>query len=312
MVKHLASHFHTIADILRIIRPKIVAGGFLAFSLGVLLGTPGNQAFNTTRVALGYLAVCLTDLSTHYSNDYFDTGLGRVGNRQKAFGGSDVLIRRPELRTLALRIAVILTTISMALAVIAIYLHGAPSELLLMTAAGNLLGWIYSAPPLRLSSRGLGEIAIAVAVGLGIPAAGYLVTKGRFDPLFLSLTIPFLLYGFVLSLSLEIPDMEDDLQAGKNNLVVRRGRSFSFLAVMALSSLATITFLIYSASGVFLQIVNLSVITALSCMPLATGLMGFLKRPAKREEADRLSAANIAALFLFNLFADLYLAAPLL
>jgi len=311
-VKHLILNLRTIADILRIARIRIVAGGFLAFSLGVLLGTLGNQVFYATRVVLGYLVVCLTDLSTHYSNDYFDSRLTFVSRRQKIFGGSDILFRLPDLRQLSRRIAVILTVISMLLAAVSVLLYGAPGELLLMTAGGNLLGWFYSAPPLRLLSRGLGEIAIAVGVGLGIPGAGYLVTKGRFDSLFLFLAVPFMMYGFMLSLSLEIPDMEDDLRAGKNNLVVRKGRSFCFLAVMALSSLATVTFLIYSVAVASLQIINLKVITILSCMPIATGLTGFLKRPEEREEADRLSAAHIVALFLFNIFTDLYLAVLLI
>jgi len=311
-MKTPASDFRTVADIVKVMRPRIAAGGFFAFCLGVLLGALENQVFNTTRIALGYLVVCLSDLSTHYSNDYFDARLTRARDRQKIFGGSDVLIRRPELRPLTLRIAVILTAISIVLAAVSVFLYGAPSELLLMTAAGNLLGWIYSAPPIRLSSRGLGEIAIAVGVGLGIPGAGYLVTKGRFDSLFLSLAIPFMMYGFVLSLSLEIPDMEDDLQAGKKTLVVRKGRSFSFLAVMALSSLATLSFFIYSTVAASLQIINLKVVTVLSSIPLATGITGFVKRREKREQADPLSAANIVALFLFNISTDLYLATLLI
>jgi 1,4-dihydroxy-2-naphthoate octaprenyltransferase len=38
---------------------------------------------------------------------------------------------------------------------------------------GNLVGWFYSAPPLRLAYRGLGEFSTAATVGFLVPAMGY-------------------------------------------------------------------------------------------------------------------------------------------
>jgi 1,4-dihydroxy-2-naphthoate octaprenyltransferase len=79
----------------------------------------------------------------------------------------------------------------------------------------NFLGWFYSAPPLRLVSRGLGEVAIALAVGFGIPAVGYLAVKGQFDSWFMLFALPFVLYGFMLALSLEASDVEVDRLGNK-------------------------------------------------------------------------------------------------
>jgi 1,4-dihydroxy-2-naphthoate octaprenyltransferase len=309
-VNHISWDLRTVADLLKITRVHIVAGGLAAYSLGVLLAVQENTELNFGRVVLGYLVVFLCDLSTHYSNDYFDARLSQSNVQTKAFGGSQILLKHPELRPLSRSIAIMLTLLSVALSALSVLLYGVPTEFLIITIAANLLGWLYSAPPICLSSSGLGEIAIALGTGIGIPGAGYFVTKGRVDYLFLLMAIPFTMYGFILSLSLEIPDMESDVKARKNNLVVRGGRTFSFSIIAALSFLATATLLTYAKTIV--TPIDLTVVTILSCIPLATGLAGLLKRPKKSEEANHLSAANIAALFLFNILIDLYLVLLLL
>jgi 1,4-dihydroxy-2-naphthoate octaprenyltransferase len=295
-------------NILRIIRVHIVAGGFLAFLLGVLLAILYNATFSLARVALGYLVIFFGDLSTHYSNDYFDAETKQTdeSDKNKVFGGSNILIEHPELRPLSRLIAIALMFLSVALALISVPLYNVPYEFLVIAITANLLGWFYSAPPLHLSSRGLGEAAIALGTGLFIPTSGYLVTKGQLDISFLLLTIPFMMYGFVLSLSLEAPDMEDDLKVGKTNLVVRKGRYFTFSAITALSVLATVLFLMYAKTIASATAIDLKVITVFSSIPLAAGLVGFLKKPEKREEANRFGAVNIAALFLFNIIMNAY------
>lgn len=296
-----------VINVLKMIRLHIVAGGLLAFSLGTLLAVLGGAAFSPVRSALGYLIISIADLSTHYSNDYFDSSMGSYAEGGKTFGGSRILFKHPELRPLARSIAIALMLLSLILAIIFVLLYGAPSELLVIAIGANLLGWFYSALPLRLSARGLGEIAIALGTGLLIPGTGYIVTKGRFDPLFLLLAMPFTIYGFTLSLSLEVPDMEDDIRVGKNNLVVRKGRGFTFSVIGMLSFLATFAFLIYAKGVAPTAIIDFRVVAMISCIPLAVGLIGFLRRPENRNGINRLSAAYIAALFLFNVLMNMYL-----
>ena len=49
----------------------------------------------------------------------------------------------------------------------------APIELFIIMFFANLIGWFYSAPPVRLISRGLGELAVAWVTGFVIPGVGY-------------------------------------------------------------------------------------------------------------------------------------------
>jgi len=64
--------------------------------------------------------------------------------------------------------------------------------------AANILGWLYSLPPFRLAYRGLGEAAVAVGTGFGVPATGYLTVRGSLDAGFMLFSAAFVLYGFVL------------------------------------------------------------------------------------------------------------------
>ena len=178
-------------------------------------------------------------------------------------------------------------------------------EFLIVVLVANLLGWIYSAPPLRLNSRGLGEITIAFVTGFIIPSAGYLVVKVRLDTQFLFLSIPFMMYGLVLSLSLETPDIETDRKGGKWNIAVRKGKRFIFSTIFALSFLATSTFLIYNWIIKY-AIIDLKIVMFFSLMPLLTGFYGFLKVTDNRVDVKVPCFLNIVSLFLFNIFVNGY------
>ncbi len=86
--------------ILGIIRIHIVIGGFLAFSLGALLAFVGGGSFNFMFFALGYVVVLLGDLSSHYSNDYFDVEVDKCIEQKKFFSGSNILVDNPDIRSL--------------------------------------------------------------------------------------------------------------------------------------------------------------------------------------------------------------------
>ena len=167
-------------NVTKMIRGYIVAGGALSFSLGTLLGIIEGGTFKPAPVILCYLVVFLGDLSTHFSNDYFDVEIDKDA-QTTFFSGKKILVHHPQLRPAAKKISLTLLVLSNVTAAVLVLFFGAPTELLIITLAANLLGWIYSAPPLRLSSRTLGEVTIAVATGFIIPSIGYLSVKGQLD-----------------------------------------------------------------------------------------------------------------------------------
>lgn len=290
--------------LLGVIREHIVVGGILAFTVGILLGVADGGTFNLAVASMFYLIVFLGDLSTHFSNDYFDAELDKTTDKNKFFSSRRILVKHPKLRPKARTVAVTLMAASVILAVVTVSVGLAPPVALLIAVLANLLGWFYSAPPLQLCSKGLGEAAIAFCVGFAIPAFGYFAVRGQLDMLFWVFAVPFVLYAFMLALSLEAPDIEVDRRYRKN-IGVRMGKPavFGFIFASAFFAFACFTFY-----AVFLGRygINFVATAVFAVVPLATGAVGLACVFLKRYE-DTCVTANVLSLFVFNVLIIGYL-----
>jgi 1,4-dihydroxy-2-naphthoate octaprenyltransferase len=292
-------------NILRIIRVYIVAGGVLAFSLGTLLALTRGGSFEPEVVVLAYIVILLGDLSAHYSNDYFDVEVDKLIEQKKLFAGSTILVNHPNLRSLSKFISLLLLVCSNLLAIAIFLFLGGSIEIFIVILSASLVGWFYSAPPSRLISRGFGEIAVAYVTGFAIPGIGYLAIRGQFDSLFFYFTVPFVMYGLMLSLSLETPDSEIDRKGGKKTMVVRKGTRWVFLLISALTVSATLTFLVYNWFA-FFSIMDLGVVALFSIVPLTAGISGFVG-VSQKKSVNLFSALNVTSLFVFNMLMTAYL-----
>lgn len=294
-----------IKQYLKMIRPHIIAGGLLAFTVGALLGYANGGAFNPTVFVVCYATIFFGDLSTHFSNDYFDVKQDKTRCKKSLFSHCNVLIDNPEMQPATKKIALTLISTSLLIAALAVVFQIAPLMLLLIMIGANFLGWFYSAPPLRLVSKGLGEVAIALAVGLAIPTVGYLSSKGTIDSWYGLFALPFILYGFMLALSLEAPDIENDRLGDKKTLGVTKG--LGLVSALTFSvAFASFAIFLYFTVQTTISPVNLGVITAFSAIPLAAGLFGLLQI-RKGKKAQTPSTINVVSLFTINLLIIGYL-----
>jgi 1,4-dihydroxy-2-naphthoate octaprenyltransferase len=282
-------------------------GGILAFSLGALLGIVNGGTFNPSLVVLAYFVVLLGDLSSHYSNDYFDVEVDKNIEQKKIFAGSAVLVKYPNLRFIARSISICLLFCSNFLALLLFLFFGISIEIFLVILCASLVGWFYSAPPLRLISKGFGEVAVAFVTGFAIPAIGYLSVKNQFDPLFLYLAVSFVMYGFMLSLSLEAPDAAIDCKGGKKTLIVRKGPLWVFLTIFGLAMFDTVLLTLYSLV-IVTEIMEIGFFAIFSIVPLISALVGFAGI-VKKKTVNRFSTLNVASLFIFNTLSVSYLIA---
>lgn len=294
--------------LLKVARPQFLIVGLALYIFGalwaILLGAP----FALARLVLGYLVIMPAHLSVSYSNDYFDVEVDKLGTPTLISGGSGVLVAHPELREAARQIALLLMACSLVIGVIFQILYNYPFWYLGLVLLGNLLGWFYSAPPLRLAYRGLGELSTMVTSGFLLPGMGYLVTRGGLDADGLFFLIPLMLYGLAFIQIVHIPDMEVDRLGNKRTWVARRGRGFAFsLAAFALlgASLSIFLFPLFLPGNYRL---DFRILGSLSLLPLAAGLFGLVLRPEERQAAIRLVLGNMLSLALFCLLADGYLA----
>ncbi|MDG6257566.1 MAG: prenyltransferase [Methanomicrobiaceae archaeon] len=293
-----------VCRMLRMGRLPFLLGGFLLFCMGALAAVQMGASPDPVAFWTGYTAFGLVHLSVSYSNEYFDRIPDRAGSRTLISGGSGMLVHHPELAPAALKLALVLNALALTLAA-SLAVAGIVSPLFIsMVGLGALLGWWYSAPPLRLVGRGLGEVSTAVTLGALIPATGYLVMAHRFDPALIPFLVPLLCYGMIFILSVELPDMEGDRLGGKRTFVVRYGRKSSGWVIAGCAAAASLFYALFPwERGDF------GILAALSLLIMGTAGAGVLLPCESRRCLVCRAAANLAALNAFVLLANLFLLA---
>ncbi len=197
--------------------------------LPVLLGSflaAGAVPLDLRLLALTLLGGLLFHTQAALYNEYFDyrSGADRVVTHRNPFaGGSRVLtLREGGLSPRSvLAAALALSAAGIAIGLSLAWTRGAP--LLLVGGLGVGCVVFYSAPPLRLSHRGLGELAAGAGFGPLMALGAYFVQAQRLDPGVVLASLPLGLHTASILLFDEFPDYEGDRKTGKRNLVVRLG-----------------------------------------------------------------------------------------
>jgi 1,4-dihydroxy-2-naphthoate polyprenyltransferase len=141
--------------------------------------------------------------------------------------------------------------------------------LLLIGVIGVVVSLGYTAPPLKLVYRGLGEVAVALGFGPLMLVGAYVVQSGgvmNVEPVVASVPIG-LLVAMILYVN-EIPDRRSDARAGKRTLPVRFGREAVVRGFAATVGAAYATTL----AGVLVGVLPVTALAVLLTIPLARGV----------------------------------------
>jgi 1,4-dihydroxy-2-naphthoate octaprenyltransferase len=208
--------------ILRTTRLPFLTATLVPVLLGLAIAAR-HGPFDWPIAILTVLGASFAHLAINVTNDIFDTLSGADEanvNPTQFSGGSRVLhYGLLSLRELSIWAGILYAG---AIAVGLVLLAMRPSlELLVIGVAGVLIGLAYTAPPLKLVYRGLGEIAVAVGFGPVMLLGAYAAQTGHlaWEPLVASLPVAILI-ALILYVN-EIPDRRGDAAAGKRTLVVR-------------------------------------------------------------------------------------------
>jgi 1,4-dihydroxy-2-naphthoate polyprenyltransferase len=298
-------NFNTIYEIIKLGRFQFILGGFLFFCAGALLALLLNAEFILTKFILGYAALFTAHLSVSYSNDYFDLDVDKFSEPTSFSGGSGVLVANPGLRKFSKNFSLALIGLSITLAIITTIIFHLPVSFFLLILAGNFLGWYYSAPPLRLSYRGLSEFA-TILTGFIVPGIGYVILMGKLDLAFLVFAIPLMLYELLFIINIEIPDMEADSSGGKKTLIVAYGREFGFIIGAFAALLATLSYIFMTLTNLYPSNINWGLIAIFSLIPLSFCILSARNRTIKRIPAIKWVNYNLLSLSLFILLINIY------
>jgi 1,4-dihydroxy-2-naphthoate octaprenyltransferase len=111
--------------------------------------------------------------------------------------------------------------------------HSGPLILPLIVP-GLVASWFYSAPPLRLHTRGVGEITAAGVVSTLVPLIAFTLQGGGLASFPLPVCIPLFLLQMAAILTIQFPDFASDKQTNKQTLVVRLGGKWSARVIVGL------------------------------------------------------------------------------
>jgi 1,4-dihydroxy-2-naphthoate polyprenyltransferase len=229
----------------RLADPKISLASFASIAVGAAAAArdgPVGWGWLTLTV-LGIFAIEVAKNASGEVVD-FDTGVDQAvapEDRSPFSGGKRVLVDRLLDRRQTILIGTVAYGVGIAIG-LAISSERHPGVLWL-GLAGVWLAHFYHAPPLQLSYRGLGEIAVAAVYGPLIACGTYLVQRREWGDAALLASLPLgILIGAFLWIC-EFPDARADRSAGKRTLVVTLGpraasRVYAGLAVAAFGLIA--------------------------------------------------------------------------
>jgi len=233
------------AGIRRVADPKITLASVASLVVGTAAAAvEGPLAWGW--LGLTALGIFCIEAAKNASGEIFDWDSGtdrtlRPEERTPFSGGKRVLVDGVLTRRQTALVAAGFYAAGIAAGLVIV--AGREPAVLWFGLAGVGLAWFYHAPPLRLSYRGWGEAAVALAYGPVIACGTYLVQHHRVGPSVVWLSAPLGLAIMAFLWVNEFPDARADAAAGKRTLVVRLGpqraaRTFGGLVVLTYGLLA--------------------------------------------------------------------------
>ena len=213
---------------------------FPASALPIVVGTAwGGPPWDVAAFFLALLAMICLHAAANVLNDVGDelNGCDRANfDRIAPFTGGSRFIQDGLLSVRQMSLwGCALLAIAAVLGVVLILSKGV--VVLELGLFGAALASAYSFRPFALASRGWGELAVGIAFGLPVAAAGWLQGGVVTLPLILSAMAVGCWSAAILIVN-EVPDLSADESVGKRTLVVRLGRQNAgklYLAVQVFS-----------------------------------------------------------------------------
>ncbi len=261
------------------LRLPFLTGSLLPVTTAAALAFWLHQVFHPGYFGLTLVGVAALHLGANLINDYYDSfGSDPLNLNVTPFSGGSRVIQTGELaaetvRTLAYFFLGLGVVCGLAL------VWAGRSWVAVFGFLGLLAGFCYSASPLPLMSRGLGELLIFVAFGPLLTLGAYYVQSGRLQPVGAAVGLPLAFLITAIIWINEFPDLEADVAAAKRHLVARLGLKLSRL-IYAFLMLAP-----FASLFVLLEVFLLPdlIVAALLPLPLAVRAIRLVWRTAPTE-----------------------------
>jgi 1,4-dihydroxy-2-naphthoate octaprenyltransferase len=264
---------------LRATRLPFLTATFVPVLLGIAVSAE-RDGFNWWVALLTVIGGACIHLGLNVANDVFDTTSGADAanvNPTQFSGGSRVVhYGLMSLRTITLLSAGFYAA-GIAIGLVLAATRG--WDLLWLGVAGVILSLFYTAPPLKLVHRGLGEIVVALGFGPIMTLGAYYVQAQQYDlePLLASLPVGILI-ALVLYVN-EVPDRPADAAAGKRTLPVRFSKDAIVNGYAAAVALAFGLIVVFAVAGWIARPAIIAVAAAPLALPVYRALRDHYEEP---------------------------------
>ncbi len=241
-------------------RPKFFPASALPVLIGTTWGIQASGGFSASVFVLALLATVCVHAASNVLNDVGDDSGGtdrQNEDRIYPYTGGSLFIQKgimsaPEMA----RLGISLLTVAAIAGLLLIVLKG--TVVLYFGLVGVALAVLYSLGPVRLSSLGLGESAVAIAFGV-VPVAGAAWLQGAaLEATTLIVSLPVSLWVANILLINGVPDIVADGATGKRTLPVRLGLASTailYIVLHVVAAVATVWLTVVGALPLFAPLV---------------------------------------------------------
>ncbi len=251
-------------------------------------------AFNWLLFLLSLVGVAFLHLGTNLANDYYDhkSGNDEANSSPTPFSGGSRVIQEGLIAPKAILITS-LTCFTLGISIgLLLYWMTENMQIIAIGCIGVLIGFFYTASPLKLGYRGIGELLTGIGFGPLVVAGTYAVQVGSISSAALLASMPIgILVGLILFIN-EFPDYEADKKVGKKTWVVLMGKRN---AVKLFHALLLFTYL-FVGYVVFVNIFPLYTLVVFLTLPLA--IKAYLVSRKNFESIKELLPANGSTIML--------------
>lgn len=225
-------------------RPPFLTITLVGCVLGVATAYADGQPLALSTALVTILLALMAHAAVNVHNDYCDHLNGTdAANHSRVFpftGGSRFIQNGVMSADAMRRYALMLYAATVLGGLALVWMVG--WGLVLIGLVGVLTGWAYSADPLRLNSRGLGEICVALTFWLVVVGADF-VQRGSWSATPMWAGIGYALLTTNILYLNQFPDRDADISAGKLHWVARlplHQARWGYVLILALALLGVV------------------------------------------------------------------------
>ena len=269
-------------------RPVSLPQSMMPAVLAVFLAAP-NAGFSLWLGILAVIGVAFAHLSLNMFDDYLDYTKKKTDYREELvhegmrarIGKCNYLNSGQNTVKQLLIACLVFGAIAIVCGSIILYFRGITIFYVALITA--VLGIFYSAPPIRFSYHGLGELLIGLIFGPLNMIGTYYAAGGQFDNVIVFISIPVGLLVMNIVYAHSILDFIPDKKVGKRTLAVLLNNTTAMLVVLFLINFVPYIIITY---GVVMQYISVYYLFLFLTLPMAVSLcylmVEFVKDPQRK------------------------------